>query len=185
MGSVRRTATVVVLAGMLAVTGCGGDDEDGGSSASGEGADRSYPTQEMSACEVLTAEVARAAIGKLAPENSPAPEAGSDEVTVSSCTRVNKADDVRDSRSASLLMRVAESDQGARSNEVVFDSSSLPQGAEEVSGYGEQAFWNPEFGQLNILEGGNWYILSVGPLDPEKHTLAETEKLADAIIDDL
>jgi hypothetical protein len=191
MGPTRSVAAAAFLSALLALAGCGGDGdgdgESGGSSGDGAGSSssESYPTQTKSACEVLTVEVARQLLGSVSRAASPAPEAGSDDVTVSTCTRTNRATSVTEARTASLLMRVAETGTGAKSNEAVFASSSLPKGAEEVEGYGEKAFWNPAFGQLNILEGGNWYILSVGPIDPKKHTLDETEKFADAIIDDL
>ena len=54
-----------------------------------------------------------------------------------------------------------------------------------MTGYGEQAFWNPAFGQLSILNEGNWYILAAGPINTRQRTLADAKKLADAIKDRL
>ncbi len=187
MRPIGPAATAALMSGLLVLAGCGGDgDGSSGGDGDADGAgSTSYPTQTKSACDVLTVRVARGLLGSVARQASPAPDAGSGAVTVSTCTRTNRATNVRKARTASLLMRVAKTETGAKSNETVFDSSSIPKGARMVEGYGEKAFWNPAYGQLNILERGNWYILAVGPVDPQKHTLKETEKLADAIADEL
>ncbi len=194
----RATRGQLVAAGsaaLLALAGCGNGAEPpkGSSTASStatpsesESVDATtYPTQKKKACQVLSVSVAKSILGDVGPASAPPPAATSKDVRVTSCVRANTLAGLDKARSVSLLMRVATDSDGARSNASVFSVGSRPDAAQTVEGYGEQAFWNPAFGQLNILAHGNWYILSVGPVDPKKHSLAETEKLADAIKDQL
>jgi hypothetical protein len=188
MTSIRHVATGLGLAALLALSGCGAATEttdtaaktDIGSSPAAQ-TTPDYPTQAKKACEVLTADIAKTLLGSVGDESAPAPDPGSAGVNVSSCVRANTVVGFDKTRSVSLLMRVATSQTGAESNESVFTTGSLPTGAQQVDGYGDKAFWNPAFGQLNIFENGNWYILSSGQIDPRTHTLADTLKLADAL----
>lgn len=195
--AMRHCAALLGLVALLTLAGCGGSDTTGGASAptvadqgdttggdsGGDNGSTAYPTQSKKACDVLNDAVAKKVLGKVAPPTGPLPQNSNDSVTVSTCSRTNDADNISKAESATILLRVAKDETGAHSNELVFES--LPAGSEEISGYGEKAFWNPAVGQLNILNNGNWYILSVGPIDPRKHTLEATKTLADAIKDQL
>ncbi len=193
MGSIRHALTAAGIVMLLALGGCGGSAApkevaptgDEGASASGTTGDTELPTQKKQACAVLTQEIAKSVLGSVGEETPPPPENSNDDVSVTSCVRANAVTGLDRPMSVSLLMRVAKSVTGAKANESVFQAGGLPSGAMEVSGYGDAAFWNPTFGQLNILKGGNWYIVSSGPIDPKKHTLEGTKPLADAIIGQL
>ena len=195
--AMRHCAALLGLVALLTLGGCGGSDTTGGATApevadqgdtaggdtGGDAGSTAYPTQSKKACDVLTDAVANKVLGKVAPPTGPLPSNSNDSVTVTTCSRTKDVDSISKAESATILLRVAKDATGAHSNELVFES--LPAGAQEVSGYGEKAFWNPTVGQLNILNNGNWYILSVGPIDPRKHTLEETKPFADAIKDQL
>ncbi|MET0997686.1 MAG: hypothetical protein ABWX73_03135 [Marmoricola sp.] len=195
MGWIRHALTAVGMTALLALTGCGGTnapkevaattEETSAAVAQGSGGDTNYPTQTSEACDVLTPAIAKSVLGSVGEASQPPPATSNDDVRVTSCVRANAAASLDSPRSVSLLMRVAKSVSGARGNESVFAAGSLPDGAMEVLGYGQAAFWNPAFGQLNILKNGNWYILTSGPIDPRRHTLAETRILADALVDQL
>jgi hypothetical protein len=190
---IRRAASLLAAVALLALTGCGSQDSStpgapttksgastGDSKVSGDSA--SYPTQSKKACDVLTEAIAKKLLGTVAPATAPPAGTSSGDVSVTTCARTNSVTGAQ-AESASLLMRVAKTETGALSNEAVFDSP--PAGAQDVSGYGEKAFWNPQYGQLNILNHGNWYILSIGPIDPRKHHLAVATRFAAAIKDQL
>ena len=195
MGSVQRTFATLGAAVLLASTGCGfgsGDDTPqnvAGSTAPSQDASatdtRSYPTQTNNACDVLTARAAKEVLGTVGAVSTPPPSNASAHVDVSSCVRSNALSAADQAESASLLMRVARSARGAQGNAAVFASGSRPAGSQEVAGYGEKAFWNPAFGQLSILNEGNWYILAAGPINPKQRSLEDAKKLADAIEDKL
>ena len=143
----------------------------------------------VDACDVLTDSVATQVLGAGATKgDTAAGSASSDDVSVSNCAYTLKAvnggsvlEQVQGTHAAGLLVRAAKSQTGAESNKGQFGSAK-PAGVENVSGYGDSAYWNPQFGQLNILKGGNWYILSnyVGT-NPTKGTLDQAKQLADAL----
>jgi hypothetical protein len=61
-------------------------------------------------------------------------------------------------------------------------TAARPAGAVSLKGYGDQAFWDPALGQLNILKGQYWAIISAGsgPLDQRQPDLPR--KIADIIM---
>jgi hypothetical protein len=188
----RHAPVLVALLALLSLAGCGSD----GGSATGGGTgpavtspeddqqgSTSYPTQARKACDVLTEAIAQKLLGQVSPATTPSQGTSSDDISVSTCVRTSTDTSVAKSASATLLMRVARNATGAQGNRAVFDAP--PPGAHEVEGYGDKAFWNPAFGQLNILSDGNWYILTLGPIDQKLHTLEQTRKLADALKDSI
>ena len=135
------------------------------------------------ACAYLSDTVAVRVLGAGAEKGTVTPAATSDDVSVSTCTYSSKAtslEDVKNMRSATLLIRSPLTAAGAKSNEVPFDT--LKTGAIVVSGYGEKAYWDPEIGQLNVLKGGAWLILSLGKSSLAEKSLDETKQLADLIV---
>ncbi len=188
MGSISPATALVLTA--LVLSGCGNTASTTEKPAATHGSASTkpapgYPTQTKNACDILTQEVAKSLLGSVADASRAPAVTRSADLTVSTCARANAAADLKRSVSVSLLLRAAQTKVGATSNEMVFAADALPAGATVITGYGDKAFWNPGFGQLNILRRGNWYILSSGSIDPEKHTLAQTRKLADAILDQL
>lgn len=131
------------------------------------------------ACDILTAGLAQKIDAGLTANESPDSGASSDAISVSNCNYYSVSTRV----SVGLLVRAAKSDIGAKSNSDQF--VTLPPGSEPVEGYGDRAYWDPSFGQLNILKNNNWYILSSGPVVAKDRTLADTKKLADLIADKL
>ena len=144
----------------------------------------------VSACELFSIDDARQVLGESAekPEDLAGADASSDDMEVTQClyeVPPAEAGSADEQKQASLLARSAKTDSGARSNEEVFSGAAKPANVEDVSGYGDAAFWNPEFGQLNILKGSNWYILQVGGSVPSERTLDEAKQLADVLISSL
>jgi hypothetical protein len=191
MRSIRPALTAVCLAALLVPTGCGNSTikesaakSDAGSSTSDQ-LPKGYPNQLRTACEILSREVATSMLGSVGEDSPPVPDTSSADVKVSSCVRANAVATLDQARSVSLLMRIARTGTGAQTNASAFAPGSVPGGAQDVLGIGQQAFWNPALGQLNILDNGNWYIVSSGPIDPRKHTLTDSAKLAKAIVDKL
>ncbi len=188
MNAIRRATMIVGVTTLLAVSGCGGTSKkDDVVASDGTSADTKkaseLPTQAKTACDLLTQEVAKSVLGSVAGEAGPAQDNRSADIALSSCVRANNVARLDQARSASLIMRVARTETGSQSNAAAFEPAALPGGAQSVSGYGDKAFWNPTLGQLSILDDHNWYVLSIGPTNPAKHTLADAEKLADAIKD--
>lgn len=130
------------------------------------------------ACDILTLEIAKNIIGSDAKVKSR--DSSSGDIKVSNCTYFS----VVNQYSVGLLARSARDKAGAASNQSQF-ASNKPVDSQKVVGYGDSAYWLARYGQLNILKGNTWYILSTGPVEVQKHTLTQTKKFADLIIDKL
>ncbi len=140
------------------------------------------------ACTIFTLDDAKKVLGDSAKAGTGTPGATSNDISVSTCSYLVDTNtpgsapvSVKNIHSASILVRAPKSATGTTSNKQVF--TALPAGAQSVSGYGDSAFWNPTLGQLNVLKGNVWVILSSGVSSPPSgRTLDDAKKLADIII---
>lgn len=83
---------------------------------------------------------------------------------------------------AAVNVRAAINDKGAEQNKTEF-AAGRPRAAKEVKNVGERAYWNLETGQLNLLSGRNWVIISYGVgATPEANTLDDAIKLAKKVL---
>ena len=144
----------------------------------------------LQACDVFTLDDAKKALGDTAQKSDiSSPSASSDMIEVTQCLYEQPMGDtlasIKSQKQASLLVRGAKDQAGVDSNDSVFKGSNKPVGMLDVSGYGDAAFWNPQFGQLNIYKNGNWYILSVGPITPTDKKIEDAKAQADVLINKL
>ncbi len=79
--------------------------------------------------------------------------------------------------SASLLLQGAPPAQAKQSF-----SDARPSNAVDVSGYGEQAYWDPNLGQLHILKGQYWLIIAAGSGPLNQRDLDLPRKIADIMV---
>lgn len=147
----------------------------------------------VDACDVLTETAAKQVLGDVVKKGETAGHAASsDDLSVSNCSydhkTVTTGPALAQAQSADVvgvLARAAKTKAGADSNKGQF-TTAKPAGVQDVSGYGDKAFWNPQYGQLNILKGNNWYIIShYTGLNATKGTLEQAKQLADAINNNL
>lgn len=147
----------------------------------------------VDACDVLTQAAATEVLGTGAEKSdTSAGNASSDDVSVSNCNYTLKPtgtavgiETAKNTSVAGVLARAAKTHAGAESNQAAF-AAQKPAGVTDVSGYGDKAFFNPQFGQLNILKGNNWYIMSTYKgIKATAATLDDDKKLADAIANNL
>lgn len=137
----------------------------------------SYKVHE--ACDILTKEVA-VSLSAADAGTTDVPDTKSGDINVSNCTYYS----VSSKTSIGLLARSPKSKAGADSNDYQFNKG-LPADAQKVDGFGDAAYWSPSYGQLNILQGGTWYILSLGSVKASERNLTQTEQFANAIKDQL
>jgi hypothetical protein len=146
----------------------------------------------VDACSVLTEAIASQVLGATPTKgDTTAGNVSSDSISVSNCTYFYKANSTgsileqqRGIHTVSLLARAAKDTTGANSNQAQF--AALPSGSQWVAGYGAKAYWNPKYGQLNILNNNNWYILShYDGTSPTSGTLDQAKELADALANNL
>ncbi len=142
----------------------------------------------VDACTVLTQDVATQILGADNKKgDTSAGNVSTDALSVSNCTystNYTVGQPISSVKAVSILVRAAKNSTGKDSNNNSF-GPGRPAGAQTVSGYGDDAFWNPTYGQLNILKHNNWYILSSGSSSLTTRTLDDAKKLADLLIDKL
>ncbi len=147
-----------------------------------------FTAKAVDACKVLTQEIATTYLGETPTESSvPQTMEYSEDIAVSNCAFTTKfvVGQPDSLRSVSLFARTAKTQAGATANQRTF-TDQLPEGAQKVTGYGTEAFWDPTLGQLSILKNNNWYIVTGGQSTyPEKRTFDDAKKLADLIISQL
>lgn len=186
-----KKSVPIIIAVLVIVGGAGvylGFIKDNNDSTSNSSASNTEPaktdtfTGGKRACDVVTLEDAKRVLGEAAEaggSNADAPTDGQD-VVVSNCTYSDGAATVAQGKSVSILARSPKSSSGAEDNKSQFGAQK-PAEAEDVTGYGEAAYWNPAFGQLNILKDGTWYIISNGPIRVDERTLDQAKQLADLV----
>jgi len=130
------------------------------------------------ACNILTSERAKQLLGEDAvrDERLDEEQASNDNLAVSQCA-YQKANE----KTLKLIVRSPLTDDGKQTNHSVFDEAAAVNGVESVDGLGEKAFWNKEFGQLNVIAENEWYILEYGSILPSQRSLDETKNFANLI----
>lgn len=93
--------------------------------------------------------------------------------TINSCSYSINSSESR--QKASLLIRKSKNKTNSNEDKAQF-SVYKPAGAENITGYGDAAYWNSDFGELHILNDGSWYVITNGPDDAVKRKLEESEK---------
>jgi hypothetical protein len=135
------------------------------------------------ACTIFSLADAKQLLGDNAKGGSNPVSESSSDFDVSTCTYTQDQGNnapVASRKSATLQVQAPKTDIGIASNQREF-GPLRPTNAEDVAGYGDQAYWDPEHGQLNILKNNIWYILSFGPSTPAGRTLDQAKQLADLI----
>lgn len=60
--------------------------------------------------------------------------------------------------------------------------SARPKKTQDVSGYGQAAYWDQQYYQFNVLKDSTWYVISAGSsTDYKSRTLDQAKHLADLI----
>lgn len=122
------------------------------------------PLSTVTACDILTEDVAKSLLGDdIDKPDSSIGDVSSSDVSVTNCsynTKVTASSSTTMPKisAVSVLARVAKNQTGADSNKQQF--SSRPAGVEDVPGIGDASFYSPDFRQLNVLKGNNWYIVT-------------------------
>ncbi len=176
---------VLAAAAALAIIFMSSKDHDDKQAATPQSqtVDHSTAFPKRQACSIFTLANAKQVLGDSAKGGQSTGNSSSGDLDVSTCTYTQPAASlpVSASKAASLLVRVPKSGAGTTSNQNQFGPLK-PSDSQPVTGYGDNAYWSPQYGQLNILKNNTWYILSYGPVMPASRTLDHTKQLADLLI---
>lgn len=163
-------AVIVVGGGVALVVSRGKDDNTAKITNSANGQSQEVKIGDsaivqVDACDVLTETVAKKILGDAAVKgDTQAGSASSNEVSVSNCVYyvrpagATAAQIINDTKGVSILVRAAKTQTGAAANKTIF--SATPAGAQNVTGIGDKAYFKSDLGQLSVLKGGNYYIVS-------------------------
>jgi hypothetical protein len=129
------------------------------------------------ACDVFTLADATAVLGEGATQTPTHSDTISAQKSVTTCLYSYDPGSLSDIVSASMLLQGAPAGQTQQSF-----TQARPANAETIKDYGDQAFWDPSLGQLNILKGSYWVIISAGsgPLNQRQPDLPR--RIADIIM---
>lgn len=181
------------LLGAILITGAGvavflaADNAKNNKSKSSSPSNLSTTAKSKKACSIFTLGEAKQLLGDAAKGVASPPENESNYISVSSCVYNQSSGPsapVTATKTASLLVRSPKTPAGAQSNADQFDIVK-PVSVQDVSGYGDKAYWDPDHGQLDILKNNNWYVLSYGSPTVSSRSLDETKRLADLLINRL
>ncbi|HWT40694.1 MAG TPA: hypothetical protein VN081_05520 [Dongiaceae bacterium] len=118
--------------------------------------------QPANACDLLTLSEAQTLLGNKAINGNTSKPVISGNVATSNCTYSDLNVDQNSVIVAAVVVRSAVNDNGVQQNKSQFVTGRPVDGTETVQGVGDSAYFNEAKGQLNILDGRNWIIVSYG-----------------------
>lgn len=135
------------------------------------------------ACELFTPEEAGSFLGdEILSTEANRPDIQGDLAT-SKCSYTDKNPDQAKMLVAAVAIRSGINDEGIAKNKTDFAKAKVANNAEAVKGIGESAYFNKTNGQLNILKGTSWIIISYGVgATPQENTLEKATELAHKVV---
>lgn len=107
----------------------------------------------------------------------------SENTATSKCSYSDRNPDSKKMKVVAVAIRSGINDEGDMQNKVDFEANKQDPGIELVKNVGDDAFFNEVKGQLNVLSGHNWIILSFGAgSSPEKNSIEDALKLASIVL---
>jgi hypothetical protein len=142
-----------------------------------------YQYQPADACSIFTSLKAEDLLGNNVIDLGTNSPVVTGDTATSQCSYTDTNPDKTKMVEAAIAIRSAVDDKGILKNKTDFASSKPKMNVENVTGLGSSAYFNETLGQLNILEGRNWYILSFGVgASPQDNTLAKDTTLAHKVL---
>lgn len=139
--------------------------------------------QPAKACDLLTASEATELLGSKTIPSSSSDVIISDDTGVSKCGYTDGDPDTNNMIVAAIIVRSAINDNGIQKNKTEFVAGTPKTGVETVKGIGDRAYFNQMSGQLNVLNGKNWIVISYGVGNsPETNTIEKAVELARKVI---
>jgi len=139
--------------------------------------------QPTKACDLLTDSRAKELLGSGALRGNATDPVQTENIATSKCAYSDSNPDVNSMMVAAVIVRSGVNDAGVAQNKTEFKNGKPTEHVEAVKNIGDDAYFNQERGQLNILNGRNWIILSYGVgSTPELNTVEKTVELAHKIL---
>jgi hypothetical protein len=134
------------------------------------------------ACDLLTMDEAKSLLGDSTINGIKQTPIQRGDTTTSQCGYSDGLVDTSHAVVAAVNIRSAINEGGVKLNKAQFEAGK-PTGAQDITGIGDEAYFNSGLGQLNILKDTTWIIVSYGSgANPQGNTLADDEKLAKLVL---
>jgi hypothetical protein len=139
--------------------------------------------QPVKACDLLNPAKAQALLGDhMIGVDKNAPTI-TDNVATSKCSYGDGNIDANSVTVAAIAVRSGINDDGVKQNKAEFNANKPGDHAVDVKDVGDSAYFNNENGQLNILDGRDWMIISYGlGNSPEANTVEKAVELANVVL---
>lgn len=139
--------------------------------------------QPTKACDLLTLSEVKELIGDKAINSGMTEPVLATNTATSKCGYTDGNPDTTSLIVAAILVRSGINDKGVEQNKTEFVSGRPKENVQVVENVGEQAYFNEARGQLNILDGRNWIVVSYGPGTAQNaNTLEDALKLAEKLV---
>lgn len=142
--------------------------------------------QPVDACKLLTPAKAEKLLGdRVNNINTTKAAINADKVTANSqCAYTDVNPNQTQMKETVIAVQSAINSEGVTKNNTVFDAKQKSTAnAQVVTGIGDKAFYDQSLGQLNVLDGHKWVIISYGAGgDPSTMTLANDTELAKIVL---
>jgi hypothetical protein len=175
---------VAVGAGTVVLIACGGffaiheqvEQSNNSASASGDQIASSF----LKACQIYSFARASEILGPNTKQGDDSPPTIQGNTLVSTCSYTNGASDAKLLQVSTVLLR-----NSTDNSSIEGFKAAMPLNAISISGFGDDAYWSPSLGQLNILKGKNWVIISSGSGPVNERSPEQSKQVASLIIGDL
>jgi hypothetical protein len=139
--------------------------------------------QPFKACDLLTPAEAHSLLGdKVISTDSNDPTIVGN-MASSKCGYTDENSNQDEMMLAAVAVRSGINDTGVAQNKTDFTNAKTTSAGESVTGIGDSAFFNKTNGQLNVLKGHQWYIISYGVgAAPEANTIDKALVLARKVV---
>lgn len=139
--------------------------------------------QPTAACDMFSATKAKELLGDKTITSSIAAPTQSGDTALSNCGYTDGNPDTNNAIVAAIMVRSGINDKGVQQNKTEFSASQPATDVKTVKDLGDSAYFNQKLGQLNILNGRQWIIISYGVgSSPQTNTEDDAVKLARKIL---
>lgn len=140
--------------------------------------------QPTDACDMLTPAKAQDLLGEKVISVDTKGATVSGDIAISKCSYTDSSENKDLMVVAAIAVRSGINDKGVQKNKIDFATSRANDTVEDVKNLGESAYFNPLRGQLNILDGRRWIIVSYGfGTSPEDNDINKAIELANIALD--
>lgn len=135
------------------------------------------------ACETVTSVEAKELLGDAAFNTNTNDPVLSGNTATSRCGYASGTANTETMLVAAVIVRSGINDTGVQQNKTEFANGTPTQAVEIINDLGDSAYFNQSNGQLNVLKGRNWFILSNGlGSAPEVNSKEDVVKLAQKVL---